>query len=411
MGHKDNKDRAVKKSPAFENEWLAFRGEDLAQKEKMAVKRCAALAAALAACGLLVFIGSELWTHYMQESVPSYIERSDSEQQIHLELALSYKGAAVSRGLTLSVKPRRISFSRAQEMFDECESWLKEQLAGGPVFPDEAPNGVVITWQDSDFSYLGETPLSSASLAAQLSAGEYFRVCEFYVPLAPGPKDYEESLEKLAERIEDELSTGDLGTVVPLPQSREGASLKWSWPKAQLPLMLLMLCLFSAVFIWFSRRDGLKRMLEKRRTEFEREISDMSFQMILLLNAGLVVESAFLELLRQNRDSASPLYRIFRDISERAASGNVSFVNELYSFAQSSRSSDLIRFSTLVYEHAGRGSSLADKLQQERDIMWQSRVSLAKTRVRQAETKLCFPLILLLLSLIIITAVPSFLGM
>ena len=70
-----------------------------------------------------------------------------------------------------------------------------------------------------------------------------------------------------------------------------------------------------------------------------------------------------------------------------------------------------MRFSTLVYEHAGRGSSLADKLDQEREMIRSGRISESRARVRQAETKLCFPLMLLLLALIIITASPSFLSM
>lgn len=333
------------------------------------------------------------------------------ERDVSLQLGLSYKGVALDRDVVITVKPQRISFDKAQELFGECETWLKEQLSGGPVFPSEAPNGVSITWQDEDFSYLSGSPEGKVQLIAQLSAGEYFRVSAFTVPLDPGDEEYLESLGKLAEKLENELSLGDSGSRIMLPKSRDGADLKWDYPSDQFPLLFFLACLFSAVFVWFSRRDGLKRSLKRRREEFESEIPDMSFQMILLLNAGLVVESAFSELLRQNLDSPSPLYRILLDISEQAALRNVSFVRELYSFSQGSRSADLIRFSTLVYEHAGRGSSLADKLSQERDIMWQSRVNLAKTRVRQAETKLCFPLVLLLLSLVIITAVPSFLGM
>ena len=377
----------------------------------MASRRCAYLAAALVLFGALIFAGARLYGRWLSVDAPDSLERAGAETEVDLQLGLSYKGVSLDRDVTITVKPQKIDYEKAQDMFDECEEWLREQLSSGPVFPGGAPNGVSITWQDEEFSYLGEDPASDVILVAQLSCGEYFRVSAFTVPLDPSEEDYEESLGKLAERIGDELSMGDEGPRIMLPKSREGAELKWSLPEDQFPLLFLLACLFAAAFIWLSRRDGLKRSLKKRREEFEAEMPNMSFQMILLLNAGLVVESAFTELMRQNRDSTSPLYRIFRDISDRAALRNVSFVCELYGFAQGSRSADLIRFSTLVYEHTNRGASLADKLQQEREIMWQSRVNLAKTKVRQAETKLCFPLVLLLLSLIIITAVPSFLGM
>ena len=43
--------------------------------------------------------------------------------------------------------------------------------------------------------------------------------------------------------------------------------------------------------------------------------------------------------------------------------------------------------------------------------MWDLRMANAKSKVKEAETKLCFPLVLLLLALIIITAAPSFMNM
>ena len=54
---------------------------------------------------------------------------------------------------------------------------------------------------------------------------------------------------------------------------------------------------------------------------------------------------------------------------------------------------------------------LAGKLEQERDRMWNFRVTNAKAKIKEAETRLCFPLVLLLLALIIITAAPSFMNM
>ena len=188
----------------------------------------------------------------------------------------------------------------------------------------------------------------------------------------------------------------------------EGARTSLDYP---LPGLVLLASGFAAVFVWFKRDDSAKKKMERRRKAFELQIPDMSLQMILLLNAGLVVESAFAELLSRGSADDGPLYTIFRDLKALSRAKNTSFVTELYCYARKAASADLMRFATLVYEHAGRGSSLADKLEREREMQSSGRMSAARAKVRQAETRLCFPLILLLIALIIITALPSFMSM
>ena len=191
----------------------------------------------------------------------------------------------------------------------------------------------------------------------------------------------------------------------------EGASLSWRSVKRQAPVYVIALGAFAAVFIWMSRDDAAEKRLKNRRRMLEAEISNMIFRMILLLNAGLIAESAFAKITEQSAHDGNPLYRAFRDIKMSAEKKNTSFVNELYSFAKASDSQDLLRFAALAYEHSGSGAELAGKLEQERDRMWNTRITDDKARIKEAETKLCFPLVLLLVALIIITAAPSFMSM
>ncbi|MBR5731608.1 MAG: type II secretion system F family protein, partial [Firmicutes bacterium] len=153
------------------------------------------------------------------------------------------------------------------------------------------------------------------------------------------------------------------------------------------------------------------RMMKKRKQSFERELPNMIFRFILLLNAGMIAEGAFSQLVEQTSASDQPLYRAMRDIKAASLKKNVSFISELSSYAKRSGSPDLLRFASMAEEHAGRGSELADKLEKERAQMRSVRMLAARARVKEAETKLCFPLVLLLLALILITAAPSFLAM
>ena len=54
---------------------------------------------------------------------------------------------------------------------------------------------------------------------------------------------------------------------------------------------------------------------------------------------------------------------------------------------------------------------MTEKLESESDILWTQRKKIAEEKGRIAETKLTFPLALLLLVLILITAAPAIMEM
>ncbi|HQC36445.1 MAG TPA: hypothetical protein PL035_05145, partial [Bacillota bacterium] len=117
------------------------------------------------------------------------------------------------------------------------------------------------------------------------------------------------------------------------------------------------------------------------------------------------------ELLERHAEDDGALYRALRNIKLGAKGGNMSFESELYAFARRSGSRDFIRLASMILDHAGRGSELASKLEKEREILWNGRLSIAKSRAKEAETRLCFPLMLLLLVLVVIAAAPAFMTM
>lgn len=143
----------------------------------------------------------------------------------------------------------------------------------------------------------------------------------------------------------------------------------------------------------------------------EESLSDIMLQLGLYLDAGLVVSTAFDELIELNRDSDAALYRVLRGLDRECREKNKTMINELFIFAQKIRSKALMRFATLVIDNRTKGSTLAEKLDKERAQMQNARLSLAKGRAKEAETKLCLPLMLLLVSLIMICSAPALMQM
>ncbi len=165
---------------------------------------------------------------------------------------------------------------------------------------------------------------------------------------------------------------------------------------------------------WLCLRGGEtpgKKELQRRMEHFRREFPNMVLQLTLLLNAGLILDAAFDEVLESRREDPHILYRLLGELRDGCRRTNASFVRELYRLAGRSRDRDLIRFATLAAEHQGRGSELSERLEREKDHLWSSRLAAAKASAREAETKLCFPLMLLLIAIVIISIAPALMEM
>ena len=388
-----------------------FSDEDARSARRKRRVTAAAAAGAVLAASVIAFLFIRSGGKNVSEDIATLLERGDSGKDVELLLHMDYNGHVLDREISISVLPERVDAEKADELFDACEEWLAEELKNGPAFPKTGPGGVTLIWQEEQIDCLGIDGPTDVVLTVQLGAGEYTRVSEVTVNFDPGAEDYEKSLALLSERLGEDLSSDAEGTALLLPSDAEGASLTWSSVKKQAPAYIIAVGAFAAAFIWLSKDDAAERRLKKRRSMLEAELPNMIFRMMLLLNAGLIAESAFAKITEQSQEDRNPLYRAFRDIKMSAEKKNTSFVNELHSFAKASDSADLLRFASLAAEHAGSGAELAGKLEQERDRMWNFRVTNAKAKIKEAETKLCFPLVLLLLALIIITAAPSFMNM
>ena len=410
LGAADNGNRTVKKDKLSRYSWLIFSDEDYEGYKRFAAVKCAVLAAFVLILSLVIFLvvsgpGKE------PETLEAMLERGSEDKEALLDLSMEYRGQTVDEEVSLTVLSRQVDERSAQLLFDECEQWLSEMLSEKPQFPDAAPNGVEIFWENSDFTYLGIDRPTEIKFIAQLSLGEFVRLSEFTVHIEPDAENYRESLNALALELQEKLSLDNSGDALVLPQNRNGASLLWSVKEKDPPTAIIAAGIFLAAFIVINRRSKEKKQLERRRDQFERAVPDLSFQLVLYLNAGLAAENAVSRIISQNENDQGPLYRALRDVRARAEAANNTLIGEIYSFARNTGSQSFIRLATLCYEHSSKGSGLSEKLEDERTRVQETRLTDTRSRIKAAETKLCFPLMLLLLALILITVMPTFLSM
>ena len=425
------KDEQVLEPYAF----LQEAGEDIRGRLDAAAKRTKRTLCVVTAACLILFLLAAILERSPKdlEALLTRPEPGEASQTADVTLQLTYEDVSVEQDVHLDVPSRERTRAEANALFDRCEQELRDELSrqsgglqalqGDLVLPLVSRDGfVTITWSSSDparvseegrVDLVGAKPGEPVTLTAVLSLGEYTRRVDLEAFPDPGPDaDWESSLRHEADALTQDLPSLLTDTAQKLPvQSPFGAQALWRPAKQPLPWEIFGFALFVCAAVLFSRTDGIQRRLKRQKNVFEQEIPNMTMQMILLLDAGLTVETAFARLIAENREQDNPLYRAFARLEAESKATNMPFVNLLYVYARQSGLRDLIRFASLALDCSGRGSELAEKLDRERRQLWGSRLNAAKAKAREAETKLSLPLMLLLLVMVVIAISPALLEM
>lgn len=198
-----------------------------------------------------------------------------------------------------------------------------------------------------------------------------------------------------------------------------GEKIEWSIRRNTNTAAIAFATVTIGLLLYFTRNQKDKKRLEAEQDDIARQLPEFINRLVLLLNAGLVLNTAF-ERAIERKVPASPdqknyFYEQMNEILCRIRQTNGSVNNEFREFARSRRGSggdiskELMRISNIISDNISKGVELTDKLQQESEILWLNRKRNCEERGRIAETRLTFPLTLFLLVLIVITVSPALL--
>lgn len=138
-------------------------------------------------------------------------------------------------------------------------------------------------------------------------------------------------------------------------------------------------------------------------------------QLLLLLNSGIVLEEAMQKIGEGYRHLPKTQANDFTDefcrICTFAETGGEHVVAGFYRLGHRSGNKALSRISSMLMENLDKGTDLWDKLAEEGEALWQERKRLALEKMRTAESKMSFPLGLMLLSLLLLTAGPAMMSL
>ena len=223
-----------------------------------------------------------------------------------------------------------------------------------------------------------------------------------------------EAVEMELRGIASELNSDKAVKKVKLPDSlASGEKISWEVEdkSGSNGIAIMAVTVLTAFCIYKKRFSVLEQQRRLQRESVMSQLPEFVNRLVLLLNAGLVLTSAFEKSVEESfvEDSKGDdyFYGKLREIYVLCTTTNASMHVEFRKMAKESGIRELMRVSNIISDNIRKGVELTGKLQAESELLWISRKKSCEEKGRLAETKLTLPLMIFLMVLIIITAAPA----
>ncbi len=251
---------------------------------------------------------------------------------------------------------------------------------------------------------------------------------EYYITIDPaGEKNKESDADVQSEMTDAELADKELKQLISnlnddtndsrvnLPQYLEnGDRILWLKSENTDPAMYMLGLCVTLALVYRNRFSSINREERRARESIIKELPEFINKLVLLINAGVVLDTAFLKIVDDcsiMKVQSDYFYGRLSEIGRLVSETNASFYQELYNFAKHSGVKELMRITNILMDNISKGDDLSDKLRRENELLWFARKQQAEEKGRLAETKLTMPLMMLLGVLIMVTIAPALMEM
>lgn len=158
-----------------------------------------------------------------------------------------------------------------------------------------------------------------------------------------------------------------------------------------------------------------KKEVDKHRNDIQKELPTFINQILLLLNSGMVLQEALGRIAKEygtlEKDRKNYFTITVYNLYEQSLQSGENFLLNLQLFSKEARVKEFSRVTGILIDSRDRGVDIWDRLAGEGEELWAGRRQRAMEKIKLTESKMSFPLGLLLIALIIITAAPAMLQM
>lgn len=198
----------------------------------------------------------------------------------------------------------------------------------------------------------------------------------------------------------------------------DGSRLVWSINKKAVDtgfVIIPLVYIALIVLVIKSSIDSDKDDGKEKRQAIVMCLPRFTNQLLLMMNAGMILSDAV--------ERISESYAIFGEknmgfferelvkLAEKNRDHRSSTAVIINEFAAENNVKELMRISTILTENERRGSDVIDNLERESRYLWDDRKIIAREKGKMIDTKMSYPLAILLVLLIVITMAPALLTM
>jgi type II secretory pathway component PulF len=191
----------------------------------------------------------------------------------------------------------------------------------------------------------------------------------------------------------------------------DGTALRWIGAKGtQGPVMLIIPLMYVSLLVMMAAnamKDD-KTAAEDRRS-IMRGLPRFCNQLYLMMNAGLILSDAF-DTISEGYGAGSGCSSFEKDLAvmrEATEGHRISTAQVINEYAVKHDVKEMIRIAAILTENEKRGSDVVEFLERESRYLWNERKTVARECGKAIDTKMSYPLGLLLIVLIVITMAPA----
>ena len=433
------KELTGKDSVLKENLSVIYTGDRLKPAMESYRKKLLKQYAAAALVTIVLASAAFLSAHFSDLSI-SQIPRpgaGSAEKSVPVKVEAEYKGEKITKNTSLNISAVILSEKEKEKVLKKFADGLADTIvprdedgrrvaAEDIKLPEKDPDtGINMIWKSSDPDIISEdgkvdvVPLNGKSrnvtLSAELTLDGKSRDFDMDVLVKDDPGLYASSVEKQIGDTAEQIADSTSGKAVLLPEKTDGGiKLRWSKPDGSSAVLIIAVGLLFCFCIYASRYYRAKKNAKRYRAAVAADFPEVVDKLTLLLNSGLTVFSALMRISqdyeRHEIYGRSPAAVEIAAIGKRVESTNSSIVEEWKEFAARMESGELLRFCTILEDNMSKGSELCRKLENESDELRDMKKKSMQQYIRSIDSKMMFPMLIMLFSLILVTISPVITG-
>lgn len=358
------------------------------------------------------------------------------EGDAHRDYELDVEDLLVQEPYRVVVENRHLTKRELEELFTQALEELERDFLGENKSLDHITNNVVmaehvldgrisVSWSLDSYEEvnlsgeLQEEALSEKGSLVEVTATLVYEQAEmthsFSMMVYPPKKSVRE---QFLEALSEALAVRNAGTeeTLSLPLEVAGRKIRWREKKKTTQYTVLLLGVAAIAAVAAGKKRDERKERRRREEVLISEYPQMLSQLALLLGAGMTVSYAWERMVLgyENRCAAnkaslqrSPVYEEMRITYYQMKDG----LGERRAYEQFGQRLNLQmyrKFATLLVQNLRKGTAgLSKLLEKEVQEAFAAQESFAKKRGEELETKLLFPMMLMLGLVIVIIMIPA----